>query len=120
VNIGDTFVWCPESGLDHLWILISDPNCNAGKCVLVNLTESRHARHSFILHPGQHRFIIKDSDVNFGDAFLTTCENLKRQLSMSAARSHDPLDKAILDDIIKRARTHPGFPPFLRKLLPPP
>ena len=38
-------------------------------CVSVNLAESVHGVDSYTLHPGQRRYIYKDSDVNFGDAF---------------------------------------------------
>ncbi len=48
---------------------MSEPAQHDGVCVLLNLTESVHGVHSYTLHPGQHRYIYKDSDVNFGDAF---------------------------------------------------
>lgn len=67
MKLGDTFVWCPTGGIDHLWILISDPAANGGDCVVVNLTDSSHGKFSYTLRPGQHRYIYKDSDVNFGD-----------------------------------------------------
>ncbi len=103
-----------------MWILISDPAQNEGRCVLVNLTESVHGAHSYVLRPGQHRFIYKDSDVNFGDAFQSHIEQIQRQIAMGQATPHDPMDVAIVREIIKRARTHPAFQPILRRLLPPP
>jgi hypothetical protein len=119
VNLGDTFVWCPTGGIDHLWIVISDPAQTGGDCVLVNLTESAHGAHSFTLRPGQHRYIYKDSDVNFGDAFRSHVDEVTRHVGAGNARPHDPMDMAIVKEIIKRAKTHPAFQPILRRLLPP-
>jgi hypothetical protein len=83
---------------------------------VINLTESSHGKFSYTLKPGQHRYIYKDSDVNFGDALKTNVGELKRQVQ---AMAHDPMDARIVREIIKRAKTHPAFPPILRKLLPP-
>ena len=121
MTLGDTFVWCPPgTRLNHLWIVISDPKTHEdGKCVIVNLTESCHGKHSLKLVPGQHRWIYKDSDVNFGDAFATTAAHLKAQANMGGAIVHDPMELAIIQRIVEVARTHPAFPPYLIKLLPP-
>ncbi len=118
MKLGDTFVWCPAGGIDHLWIVISDPAAHDGECVVVNLTNSSHGKFSYTLKPGQHRYIYKDSDVNFGDAFKTSEDELKRQVAAGQARLHDPMDLKIVKEIIKRAKTHVAFPPILRKLLP--
>src|SRR5215510_8486724 len=84
---GDTYVWCPEGTVvDHLWIVISDATQHDGKCVVVNLTDSLHAKHSYTLVPGQHRYIYKDSDVNFGDAFLTSEDRLQHQVDFGFAK----------------------------------
>jgi hypothetical protein len=121
VNIGDTFIWCPPGQpREHLWIIISDPNCHNGKFVIINLTDSSHGRYSFTLHIGQHPYISKDSDVNFGDAFSTTISYLMQYITNLSARQREPMDMNIVREIITRARTHPAFHPVLRRLLPPP
>ena len=119
MKLGDTFVWCPTGGIDHLWIVISDLEANGGECVVINLTESAHGKFSFTLRPGQHRYIYKDSDVNFGDAFKTHVDEINGQVASRSARPHDPMDMRIVREIIKRAKMHPAFQPILRKLLPP-
>ena len=101
-----------------MWILISEPAQHDGACVLVNLTESVHGIYSYTLRPGQHRYIYKDSDVNFGDAFRSHVDELQKHIAAGTARPHDPMDMAIVREIIKRARTHAAFQPVLRKLLP--
>jgi hypothetical protein len=119
VAIGDTFVWCPYGTIDHLWIVISDSAKHNGKCVVINLTESSHGEHSFTLTPGQHPYIYKDSDVNFGDAFPTSEEQLQKEVALGSAMPHAPMDRKIVAEIIVRARLpHPAFPPHLLKYLP--
>ncbi len=118
MGLGDTYVWCPYGTIDHLWIVISDAAKHDGKCVVINLTESSHAEHSFILKQDQHSFIYKDSDVNFGDAFLTSEAKLTAECKLGSAKRHDPMDKEIVMQIIARARSpHPAFPPHLFKYL---
>lgn len=86
---------------------------------MINLTESSHGAHSFTLLPGQHRYIYKDSDVNFGDAFLTSDVEVQNYVTSGAAKPHDPMDLAIVSEIIKRAKEpHPAFAPYLIKYLP--
>jgi hypothetical protein len=120
VPIGDTYVWCPPGTVvDHLWIVISDATEHGGNCVVVNLSESSHGEYSFTPVPGQHRYIYKDSDMNFGDAFLTSEADLKAGTARGWAIPHDPMDEKIVSEIIKRARVpHPAFPRNLVKFLP--
>jgi hypothetical protein len=119
VKRGDTFVWCPAGTVkDHLWIIISDPATHEGKLVVINLTESLGGKFSFVLKVGQHRWIYKDSDVNFGDAFATNEAFLQSEVKCGSARPHDPMDPSIVKAIIEAAHTHPAFQPILRKLLP--
>lgn len=120
MTVGDTYVWCPPGTVkDHLWIVISDPAVHDGKCVVVNLTESLHGEHSFTLTPGQHLYTYKDSDVNFGDAFLTSDAEVQTYVAAGAAKPHDPMDPAIISEIIERAKKpHPAFGPYLIKYLP--
>jgi len=120
VAIGDTYVWCPPGTvIRHLWIVISDASLHGGNCVVVNLTESVHGEQSFILKPGQHPYIYKDSDVNFGDAFPTSEAQLAAEVKCQSAKPNAPMDLKIVSEIVKRAHTHPGFMPKLRRLLPP-
>ena len=86
--------------------------------MLVNLTSSSHGVHSHTLKVGQHRWIYKDSDVNFGDAFQTTDTALENEVSCGNAVPHDDMDRHLVSGIIERAKTHPAFPRILRRLLP--
>lgn len=120
MKVGNTFIWHPHGTVkEHLWILISDPAANEGRCVIVNLTSSSHGKYSFTLNVGQHPFITKPSDVNFGDAMRTTETELARNVASGAALQREDMDASIVASIITAAKTHPAFPPILRKLLPP-
>jgi hypothetical protein len=125
VNLGDTFSWCPTGiGIEHLWIIISDPAAHGGKCVIINITEAQGGQCAYALVPGQHSYIYKKSEVNFGDAMLTSVAVIQVHLTSGSAIAHDPMDKEIVAEIIRQARAtqpktlQPGFPPFLRKYLP--
>jgi hypothetical protein len=118
VTIGNTFVWCPRGTVkDHLWILISDPAKHGGVCVVINLTESTHGKFSHTLTVGQHRWIYKDSDVNYGDAFATSDSHLQAQVKLGFAKPHDDMAAAIIAEIVKRTKTHPAFQRILRRYL---
>jgi hypothetical protein len=86
--------------------------------VVVNLTESTHGERSFTLHPGEHPFIYKDSDVNFGDALATDLSRLRYAIEEGAATPQAPMSLEIVAAIIAEAKTHPAFPPILRRFLP--
>ena len=118
MKLGSTIVWCPPGTVkDHLWIVISDPSKHGGVCVVVNLTESLHGKFSHTLRVGQHRWIYKDSDVNYGDAFATTESHLEAQIKIGAAIPHDDMNPAVVADIVQRAKTHPAIARILRRYL---
>jgi hypothetical protein len=117
--VGNTFVWCPPGTVkDHLWIVLTDPASNDGKCVVINLTDSRGGQFSHVLMPGQHRWIYKNSDVNYGDAFLSSESEINAAVASDQARPHDDMDARIVAEIVQRAKTHPAFNPRLRRFLP--
>lgn len=101
-------------------MVISGATKHGGKCVVINLTDSSHAPNSFTLKPGQHRYIYKDSDVNFGDAFLTSEDRLQKECSIGSAKPHEPMDLGIVAEIVKRAvgpPRHPAIEPYLLRYL---
>jgi hypothetical protein len=120
VDIGDTFLWQPpRSTKPHLFIVISHPSENAGRFVIINLTESRHGNWSAVLHRGQHGYIYKDSDVNFIDAEATTEAKIEEQRQKNCLWHHDePMDLRIVQQIMDISRRHPAFNGVLRRYLP--
>lgn len=70
LRCGDTFL-LPKSAyeVEHLWIVITDPEPDSNKAVCVNIT----SRNSFsettvILKKGDHPFIKHESVINYADA----------------------------------------------------
>ncbi len=116
--VGDTLVWCPENNNNpHLWIIISDPSKHSGNCVVINLTSSNNGPNAYILKVGDHPYIYKDSDVNFGDAFLTNIKDINAAISSNSATQNQQMNLQIISEIINRAHTHQAFQPILRRYL---
>ena len=98
--------------------MISNPASKDNGVVVINLTDSSHGPFSFTLKPGQHPYLYKDSDVNFGDAFFTSLSEITLAVTCGSAKPHQPMGMTIVLEIIKKAKTHPAFTPSLRKYLP--
>ena len=107
MQLGDTFVWSPEGRTPHLYIVISDPSKN-GKFVVVNLTNSNHGAMSFTLQKGDHPFIYKDSDVNFGDAMVVDMARMQTEINLKNAIPNFTMALTIVQRIAIKAMDHPA------------
>lgn len=118
MQIGDTFYWS-EGG--HLWIVISDPNLNAGEFVAVNLTKDVfRAGKECELVPGDHQWIKAKTYVSFGDAMRFAPENalnLEKQITLGTIRRHDPIKQSILQKIIAAAKISKSISEDFKSLL---
>jgi hypothetical protein len=118
MNLGDTFIWRPPRvGREHLYIVISDPAKNLGKFVIVNITESLHGQKSMVLARGDHPYISKDSDVNFGDAIITDEQTIQHEIKHERARPHAPMKLEIVERIALTALDHPAVEFGIQKFL---
>lgn len=117
MNLGDTFIWAPDAGKEHLYIAITDPSKNSGKLVVVNLTKSAGGAKSFVLRPGDHPFIRRDSDVNFGDAMIVSTERIDRQVRLRLALPREPMDLSIVHRIAAAAKDHPAVSEEIQALI---
>jgi hypothetical protein len=117
MQAGDTFIWSPDAGRQrHLWIVLSDPN-DAGRFVAVNLTTSRHAPKALTLRPGQHPFIDRDSDVNFGDAEVLDLKRVEFELQYRRAIPQEPMESTLVRQIAIAAQIHPAVSGEIQKML---
>lgn len=69
-GLGDTFL-LPKPGVeeDHLWALITKPDPETGKAIMVNLTTQRpHSDTTAIIQPGEHPFVHQPTVVFYADA----------------------------------------------------
>jgi hypothetical protein len=121
MQIGDSFLMpSPGHSLDHLWIVISDPNAKGGCFVIVNLTtDVLRAGKECDLNVGDHRFINQKCYVNFADAMeidppRAACIDA---LIGKKITPHDPIDPTLLQRIVSAAKTSKALPVKLRKYL---
>jgi len=107
IQRGDTFFWDPEGGNNgHLWIVLTSPDPGNGQCVIINLTSSSSGPASFTLKVGDHPYITKKSDVNFGDAMISTVTKIEAAVKYGQAVPNQPMDSKILEQIAQTAKTH--------------
>jgi hypothetical protein len=119
MKLGDTFLMrSPGHSLDHLWIVISDPNKHKGTFIIVNLTtDVARASADCELSPGCHRWVVEKCYVNFTDALRITPQLEANITSLTATKAilpHEPLDSEILARIVQIARKSSSFPPTFR------
>lgn len=114
--LGATYVWRPaDTPKEHLYVVITDPKKAGDWFLMVNLTESVHGPASFIMRIGDHPYITKDSDVNFGDHIETDSPTLDREIQCYSAIQHVDMDLTWVEKIARRAMTHSAISPNVRK-----
>jgi hypothetical protein len=105
MQIGDTFYW-GEGG--HLWVVISDPNCHNGECIVVNLTKDVYrAGKECELNIGDHRWITEKTYVSYSDAQKygpKEAANLQKGIASGVIRTHYPMKSTVLQKIINAAK----------------
>jgi hypothetical protein len=88
-----------------------------GKIALFNLTGSVGGSASFVLKPGDHPYIRKESDINFGDGILTQATLLERNIKSRLAAPHADMDGVLLEKIARVAANHPAVSGEIKKLI---
>lgn len=115
---GDTFLWAPQGDQNrHLYIAVTRPTPEHGKFVVFNLTESNGGPHALTLKMGEHPFIRKDSDVNFGDGLVTSISQLQGELKRGRASPRQPMDSPLVEGIARFALAHPAVTLEMKRLI---
>lgn len=115
---GQVFDWCGDATVVHPYIILNDSSKHGGEFVAVNLTESTGGSEAMVFRVGDHPRITKDSDVNFGDAFVADEAKLNGDLKCGLATAVSGLfDMAKIEAIVKRAKTHPAVSRKVQKFL---
>ena len=115
---GQVFDWCGDATIVHPYIILNDSSKHGGEFVAVNLTESTGGSEAMVFRVSDHSRITKDSDVNFGDAFVATEANLNGDLKCGLAIAVSGLfDIAKVHAIIRRAKKHPAVSRKVQKFL---
>jgi hypothetical protein len=99
VNLGTTFLRTDSD--KHLWIVLSDPQKNPDRILLVNITTLDERKEKVcILKPGDHPWITHESCINYGDAVLTSLPKLLDAKDGGALKLQDPLSEAVCRRIL--------------------
>ncbi len=114
---GETFLWRGNAYKEHLYIVLNSAATCAGKVALVNLTESKGGPMAMVLKTGDHPYIYKNSDVNFGDSFVADEVLIVEQMAAQLAFPNAPMDLALVERIARTALKHPAVERCVKRLL---
>jgi hypothetical protein len=89
-----------NSPIEHLWIILTDPQGNPQKSVIVNVTSKRpESETTVVLKKGDHPFITHDSVINFKDATLALSDKLEEAVNAGHFCDGGSFDQALLKTI---------------------
>ena len=115
-RVGDCFVIVGK--LAHLWIVLSDPEKDDERVLLVNVTTlEAYKDQTCKLTCGSHPFITHDSCVNFGAAKLVSLATLINLEAQGKLRWHEPLSEKTYRYIFEMAILSPETPYLGSELL---
>jgi hypothetical protein len=113
ISAGDTFI-IPDPGrtLDkHLWILISDPDKDPDRVVLVSMTTyRRHQEDVCIIERGEHPFVDRKSCIHYRDAKEVSAAKISHLLETGLLERHHPLGLKLLQRVRAGAALSKRFP----------
>ena len=116
VSAGDCFI-LPDSGGEHLCIVLTDYKGDPPSIILVNITSwKRHKDQTVIIETGEHAFVIKKSVVAYDMAVVLEewrIERLLRLAKMQPRASADLLKK-IRDGLLTSPRVPGKVVDFLK------
>src|SRR5260370_23536777 len=95
---GSTFLAIdPESHKEHLWIVLSDPEKDPEKVLIVNLTTPRPWKEQVCLvYRNEHPWLTHDSWVDYQQSRVTTLAYLYEGKDSGLFKIQDPMAPAIL------------------------
>jgi hypothetical protein len=88
-------------GKPHLWLVLTDPEPPTGKVVIAMVVTSRpHTDKTVTLNPGDHQFIVRESNVAYGEAYFRTSD----QLTSAIQAGRCELQPDMSDELLTRVR----------------
>jgi hypothetical protein len=119
---GDTFVMAVagRSAKPHLWFVLTDPDPETGKVVIVSLSTLREGKdQTVILRRGDHPFITHESVIVYWDAQCVCADELRQASRNGLVKPHEPcadwLLKHIQDGLLASPFTSPKMAAYCRR-----
>ena len=101
LGLGDSLL-LPKPGQDipHLWVILTEPERETGRVIIVNLTTKRpHSDVTVVLQPGAHPFVQHETVVNYADARLVEIGHLEVAIRSGLCRTHQVFDATVLKQV---------------------
>jgi len=100
VKAGDTF-FIADRGVDsHLWVIVSEPENDAERVVLVSMTTYESYKEDVcILDVGDHPRITHKTCIAYNEARMTSLENLIQLRDGARLKLQAPVSEAVLKRI---------------------
>jgi hypothetical protein len=87
----------PQSGREHLWVILSDPAKDAQKVLIVNLTTLDERKERIcVLQRGDHPWVRHESCVHYEASRVTTLKALYGGKDAGLIQLVDPVSPALL------------------------
>ena len=84
----------------HLWFVLTDPDADSGLVILVALvTERGHTDRTLRLDVGDHPFIVRMSNVDFGTAKFAPAARLDSHLGRGVAELDADMSSSLLERV---------------------
>lgn len=99
----------PPYNTKHLYIVISIIDNNT-KALFVNVTTKKDRDMSCILKPGDHEFVTRDSEINYGDAKTAEIDKLTEAMNKSIIEPQEPVTNDLLNRILEGALNSDALP----------
>jgi fumarylacetoacetate (FAA) hydrolase family protein len=107
VQEGNTFLF-PNASDDHLWMIISNPEKDSQKVVILRLLSFKdYYEQTFIAASGDHQFIKHASCIDYASAILVTdleLENLKADGRLKLKTDLSPMLLSKIREAVPRSR----------------
>lgn len=99
LKVGFAYMWqAPGSPKEHLHFILAESRVTPDLCVLVNVTEGVGGEAAYKVPTGYHEYIVKDSEINFGDGIIASKQDILAEINSKAV---DPVRKAFTIDQLR-------------------
>lgn len=121
IKVGFTFIYTANnSPREHLHIVLA-VKCEGlepDECIVVNFTESKGGEMALTYQKGDHPYLTKPSDINFGDAEIMTRTFIADHVNgTDGLAAHEPIGIEMVRQIGHKGKNHPAVMKKIKKVL---